>query len=446
MVRDSGLCGSEFDRHFKDTGRDSMPDQTIHLRHSERVRIALPLKLRTEQDESVVRECETVAVNLNGCGLMAGFAVPVGAQIRLEVGNDNISGRVVTCMPLVDGKSFSLGIRLEQPYLWPVPEPPAVWRELAASQRLRPAVTLPSRPVVATAAATTPRPHPNPTPQPLHRDQPVLAREAAKEPALKAAPGVKPQPLTPPAPVPAPLKPQPDTRAAEELLVKLRDAMSGVDRKIAELDAKREALLRLQEECAAKISEGQAALDKIQAEGQGALEGIQAQAQAALNGIQAQSHAALDDIQAQGHAALDNIQAQGQPALDNIQAQAQAALQTLQAEAAAVQDRIAEHAGNIGAEVASAVANLQTSAISLEQQIMEEIGKKSEGLLARYVASFESQARAAVERFAVALHSALPGGAVPRESSPSAPSAGAFDPDEMVLQLDTVPAAAGGKR
>src|SRR5947209_3501432 len=112
-------------------------------------------------------DCETLLVNLNGCGIRSATAIPVGSSVHVRAGKDEIPGRVVTCIQATGANAFSLGIKFDRPYFWPVPNPPADWvahpiSKSSQPQRSNPPAAPPRvAPPVATPAVPT-RPAPPP--------------------------------------------------------------------------------------------------------------------------------------------------------------------------------------------------------------------------------------------------------------------------------------------
>jgi hypothetical protein len=98
---------------------------TLQFRRSERVRISMPVQVLVGGESDAVLECETLLVNLNGCGLRTAISIPVGSALRVRVGKDEIPGRVVTCIQVTGAHAFSVGVKFDKPYFWPVPNPPA---------------------------------------------------------------------------------------------------------------------------------------------------------------------------------------------------------------------------------------------------------------------------------------------------------------------------------
>jgi hypothetical protein len=110
-------------------------------------------------------DCETLLVNLNGCGIRSATAIPVGSSVHVRAGKDEIPGRVVTCIQATGANAFSLGIKFDRPYFWPVPNPPADWVAHPISKSSQPqrsnvpvAAQPVSPPVAAPAVPTRPAP------------------------------------------------------------------------------------------------------------------------------------------------------------------------------------------------------------------------------------------------------------------------------------------------
>ncbi|HZU21359.1 MAG TPA: PilZ domain-containing protein, partial [Terriglobales bacterium] len=105
-----------------------MSAHTLQFRRSERIRFAVPVKIvPAGTPDAPPLECETLLVNLNGCGVRSAAAVAVGSTVHVRVGSDELPGRVVTCIQASGANAYSIGIKFDRPYFWPVPNPPADW-------------------------------------------------------------------------------------------------------------------------------------------------------------------------------------------------------------------------------------------------------------------------------------------------------------------------------
>src|SRR5437763_2959281 len=129
------------------------------MRRSARIRWEIPV-LVVSLDPGVPfnENCETVAVNAHGCGLISPTPLAKGTPVRLAQLPDNreAMARVADVVKLgEDGRTWLLGLQLDKPEnVWGVRTPPHDWEKaiMAAGENQREA-TVAAPPLVAAAAA-----------------------------------------------------------------------------------------------------------------------------------------------------------------------------------------------------------------------------------------------------------------------------------------------------
>lgn len=156
-----------------------MSANTLQFRRSERIRFSTPVQVLTATSPDTPLDCETLLVNLNGCGVRSAVAIPIGTSVHVRVGKDDLAGRVVTSIQASGANAFSIGIKFDRPYFWPVPNPPADWIAHPISKSSPPARTNAATP----APSTTPRP----------AAAPAVAKPVPAPVMASAAPAVKSQ-------------------------------------------------------------------------------------------------------------------------------------------------------------------------------------------------------------------------------------------------------------
>ena len=221
-----------------------MSANTLQFRRSERIRFSTPVQVLTATSPDAPLNCETLLVNLNGCGVRAAASIPVGSSVHVRVGKDEVPGRVVTCIQASGANAFSIGIKFDRPYFWPVPNPPADWIAHPISKSSQ------SSPVKAPVAT-------NSTAPPV---APPIAPKTTVPPPAASAPAVpkaaQPMPATPmPTHAVPAVKSSETIKEINEAVARAVTITSKLDALVQTLPAQLEARLKEKAEQAAKAAQ-----------------------------------------------------------------------------------------------------------------------------------------------------------------------------------------------
>lgn len=221
-----------------------MSANTLQFRRSERIRFSTPVQVLTATSPDAPLNCETLLVNLNGCGVRAAASIPVGSSVHVRVGKDEIPGRVVTCIQATGVNAFSIGIKFDRPYFWPVPNPPADWIAHPISKSSQPSSAKPSVSTSSTAPPVAPKA--------------AVPRSVGATPAVPKATQpmpAGPAPAGPKATNAVPVVKSPETiKEINEAVARAVNITSKLDALVQTLPAQLEARLKEKAEQAAKAA------------------------------------------------------------------------------------------------------------------------------------------------------------------------------------------------
>jgi len=142
-------------RFYRQTARDAQHELdlsqastvTMHkshpMRRSTRLERQIPVLVTSlDPSRSVCEECETVAINAHGCGVIAPVRIPPGCRVMLDLLTDErrTSGVVVDAVALDNsGDNWLIGIQLDNfGNFWGVLDAPSDWRTQEAKISARP--------------------------------------------------------------------------------------------------------------------------------------------------------------------------------------------------------------------------------------------------------------------------------------------------------------------
>jgi len=109
-----------------------MPPEASTPRRSTRIRAEIAVRV-TSLDPAVPfsEPCQTVIVNLQGCGLRVTRPIEPSTPLRIEElpGGGSVTAQAANCVPLgTDGKFWLVGAELDEPgNVWGIQSPPADW-------------------------------------------------------------------------------------------------------------------------------------------------------------------------------------------------------------------------------------------------------------------------------------------------------------------------------
>lgn len=111
-----------------------MADQNYDsMRRSTRMPLQIGVLITTlDLRNQVCEECQTVAINAHGCGVVMREALKVGIPVLVDLLAEERSkkGKVVACVPLSEGgeESYLIGVEFDTPEnFWGIADPPADW-------------------------------------------------------------------------------------------------------------------------------------------------------------------------------------------------------------------------------------------------------------------------------------------------------------------------------
>ena len=393
-----------------------MSANTIQFRNSERLRISLPVQVLVNDSSDEPLDCETLLINLNGCGLRTTVSVPVGTKVRIRNDKDEIPGRVVTCIQAAGSNSFSVGVKFDQPYFWPIPNPPTDWATGAAPKpsQAMPSKAGKSKPTSPTSVSAG-APDTNDSPSaPVARADPAAisqSQEVIKQlnEAITRAMTIARKLDAVAQLLPEQLESRLKQKAEEAAEAAQAAAVAGMQDRIDKHVQERASSIQ-----AGRIEQYTADLHEKLKDADQVRKSLK-QAESLLD----QLHRESEEFRENMHRESEEFRENMQEFRENIQRESTEVGENIQRESAEFRENLASESRKAVDELLSSAASLQVAAVDMEQQTIESVRQQIQLALDESLAKLEQHVKAASQRFASALHAAASHASQPPEPDDS---------------------------